>query len=58
MEKFIGMDLREPDIDLVGVARSLGAPARRITDPHDIVSALGEAVRSAGPRPARGDRRG
>ncbi len=48
-EQFIGMDLREPEIDFVGLARSLGVRARRITDPHEIVSALEEAVRSAGP---------
>ncbi len=48
-ERFIGMDLREPEIDFVGLARSLGVRARRITDPHDIVPALREAVGSAGP---------
>ena len=48
-EKFIGMDMREPAIDFVGLARSLGVPARRITDPHDIAPALKEAVESGSP---------
>ena len=46
---FIGMDMREPDIDFVGLARSLGVPALRITDPADLASALRAGIESGGP---------
>ncbi len=39
-ERFIGMDLRRPEIDFVALAQSLGLPAQRITDPADIAPAL------------------
>jgi benzoylformate decarboxylase len=42
--QFVGMDLRDPEIDFVGLAQSMGVPARRITDPNDIVPALRAAV--------------
>jgi benzoylformate decarboxylase len=45
-EKFIGMDLRDPDIDFTGLARSLGVPAQRITDPRQVAPALEAAVQS------------
>jgi benzoylformate decarboxylase len=43
---FFGMDLRDPQIDFVELAQSMGVPARRITDPDDIVPALKESVAS------------
>jgi len=46
---FIGMDLREPEIDFVQLARSLGVPARRITDAADIVPALRAGLASGEP---------
>ena len=48
-DKFIGMDLREPEIDFVALAQSLGVPAKRITDPKDVAPALREAIASGGP---------
>ena len=39
-EQFIGMDFKEPDVDFVGLARSLGVPARRVTEHADLVPAL------------------
>ena len=47
--RFIGMDLTEPEIDFVGLARSLGVEAQRVEDPDE----LGELVRDslAGDRP-------
>lgn len=38
--QFIGMDLRDPEIDFAGLAQSMGMTARRVTDPADIVPAL------------------
>jgi len=46
-ERYIGMDLREPDIDFVALAQSMGVPARRITEPDEVAPAL-RAAMSAG----------
>jgi benzoylformate decarboxylase len=43
---FFGMDLRDPPLDFVQLAHSMGVPARRVTDPHDIAPALEEALAS------------
>lgn len=48
-DRFVGMDMREPAIDYCGLAQSMGVPARRVTDPADIVPALREAAQRQGP---------
>jgi benzoylformate decarboxylase len=48
-DKFTGMDIREPEIDFVSLATSLGLQARRVTDPQDIAPALREAFASGKP---------
>ena len=48
-ERYIGMDLREPEIDFVGLAQSMGVPARRITEPDEVVPALRAAMASGAP---------
>ena len=48
-ENFIGMDFQDPPIDFVGLAQSLGVPARRVTDPSDVGPAIAEAMASGGP---------
>jgi benzoylformate decarboxylase len=45
-DRFIGMDFREPEIDFVGLAQSMGARARRIDDPADVGPAVTESIRS------------
>jgi benzoylformate decarboxylase len=47
--ELIGMDLRNPEIDFVRLAQSLGVPAQRIADAADIVPALRGGVASGGP---------
>jgi benzoylformate decarboxylase len=47
-DNFIGMDLREPEIDFVGLAQSMGVPAARIADPQDIGPALRAATKAGG----------
>ena len=42
-DKFTGMDIREPDLDFVAMAKAYGMDARRVTDPQDIGPALREA---------------
>lgn len=49
-DRFTGMDLRDPDIDFTGLARSLGVPAERVTDPQGIVPALRAALQAGAPR--------
>jgi benzoylformate decarboxylase len=48
-DRFTGMDLREPDIDFVSLAASMGLAARRVTDPQDIAPALREGFASGRP---------
>ncbi len=48
-DKFTGMDLREPEIDFVSLAQSMGVAARRVTDPQDIAPALREGFASGKP---------
>lgn len=48
-DKFTGMDLRDPEIDFVALARSFGLAARRVTDPQDIAGALREGFASGQP---------
>ena len=48
-EKHVGMDLRDPPIEWVGLAQSLGVPARRVTDAADITPAIKEATARGGP---------
>jgi benzoylformate decarboxylase len=48
-DRFVGMDLRNPEIDFVSLAQSFGLPARRITDPAEVAEALRAAVRSGKP---------
>jgi benzoylformate decarboxylase len=49
-ERFVGMDLRDPEIDFVALARSMGVAARRVVDPQDVAPALREAMRQGGPQ--------
>jgi benzoylformate decarboxylase len=48
-ERFIGMDLRQPEIDFVALSQSLGVPAQRIDDPDAVAPALKAAIASGGP---------
>jgi benzoylformate decarboxylase len=49
-DKFVGMDIKDPAIDYVGLARAMGVPGRRVTDPDDVAPALREAKDAGGPR--------
>ena len=48
-DQFVGMDMKDPPIDFVSVARGFGLSARSITNPLEIVSALQEAIQSKAP---------
>jgi len=47
--KFVGMDIRDPDLDFVALARAFGLSARRVIDPQDIAPALREGYTSGQP---------
>ena len=47
--KFIAMDMRDPRIDFVTLAQSMGVPAQRVTEPGAIDSALRSAYETNGP---------
>ncbi|MDH3319275.1 MAG: thiamine pyrophosphate-binding protein [Betaproteobacteria bacterium] len=49
-DRFVGMDIRDPEIDYVALAQSMGVPAVRVSDPQDFAPALREAMASGGPR--------
>ncbi len=48
-DRFIGMDIREPEIDFVALAQSMGVQARRIVDPDEVGPALRESMQRGGP---------
>jgi len=48
--KFLGMDLAGPEVDMVGLARSLGVEAIRITDPDELTARVRESLTSNVPR--------
>jgi benzoylformate decarboxylase len=43
------MDIRNPQIDFVALAQSMGVPARRISKPDDVAPALRQAIGAGGP---------
>ncbi|HJX38219.1 MAG TPA: thiamine pyrophosphate-dependent enzyme, partial [Anaerolineae bacterium] len=42
--KYLGMDLVEPEIDFVGLARSLGVEAFRVTEPEELSERIRDAL--------------
>ena len=44
--QFVGMDIRDPDIDFVAVAHGFGMQAQRVSDPRNISAVLNAAVNS------------
>ena len=48
--KFHGMDLVEPEIDMVSLARSLGVEAVRISEPDELSEAVRQSLAGDKPR--------
>jgi benzoylformate decarboxylase len=48
-DRYIGMDLEDPRIDFVGLARSLGVEAERVEKTPDVGPALTRALARGGP---------
>jgi benzoylformate decarboxylase len=49
-EQFVGMDLRQPEIDMVGLARSLGVDAQRVSEPEELDELLKTSLNTSSPR--------
>ena len=49
VEAYTGMEFKDPPINFVGLARSMGVAAERIADPDDIAPAIAESTRRDGP---------
>ena len=49
VERYTGMEFKDPPIDFVGLARAMGATAMQITDPDDIGPAIAESTGHSGP---------
>ena len=47
--KYVGMDLTEPAIDFVGLARSLGVEAERLQTPEAVSERVRESLRGTKP---------
>jgi benzoylformate decarboxylase len=47
--RFLGMDITEPEIDYIGLARSLGVAAIRVTEPDELAERVSKSL--AGDRP-------
>ena len=50
VERYTGMEFKDPPIDFTGLARSMGVAAERITDPDAIGPAIGNSFRRNGPK--------
>lgn len=48
-KRFVGMDLRDPELDFVQLAQGFGMTARRVIEPEEIDFALREAIASGAP---------
>jgi benzoylformate decarboxylase len=48
-DRFVGMDLAPPEIDFIGLATSLGVPARRAAGPEEIAEEIQAALGSEAP---------
>ncbi len=49
-DHFIGMDFKDPAVDFAGIARALGVPAERISEPGALAPALQRALATPGPK--------
>ena len=47
--KHLGMDLVEPEIDFVSLARSFGVEAHRVTEPKELTERISEALQRSEP---------
>ncbi len=49
VDRFVGMELENPTIDFVGLARSLGIAAERAKSVHDATDLMAHGIKSGAP---------
>jgi benzoylformate decarboxylase len=49
VDRFVGMELTDPTIDYVGLARSLGVAAERAKSVHDVTDLIAQGIKSDAP---------
>src|SRR3954464_13420411 len=49
LDKYVGMELNNPEIDYVGLARSLGVPGENATSLHDATDLIAKGLAGSGP---------
>ena len=49
VDRFVGMELNDPAIDYVGLARSMGVAAERATSEHDATDLIAKGLKSDAP---------
>jgi benzoylformate decarboxylase len=49
-ERFVGMDLDEPRVDMVGLAQAFGVSAQRVTEPAELSELVAESLQGSVPR--------
>ena len=48
-ERFIGMDFKNPPIDIAALSTALGTPGRQINQPAEFIDCFSESLKSTGP---------
>ena len=48
-ERFIGMDFKDPPIDLSALSTALGTPGQQINDPDEFIASFSESLKSSEP---------
>jgi benzoylformate decarboxylase len=48
-ERFIGMDFKNPPIDIAALSTALGTPGRQINQPAEFIDCFSESLKSIGP---------
>lgn len=48
--RFVGMDIVEPEVDIIGLATSLGIEAHRLSEPDEISDRVADSLRGDRPR--------
>jgi len=49
VDRFVGMELNDPTIDFIGLARSLGVAAERAKSVHDVTDLIAQGIKSDAP---------
>tara|TARA_Y100000588_G_scaffold107250_1_gene117441 strand:- start:4880 stop:6592 length:1713 start_codon:yes stop_codon:yes gene_type:complete len=48
-ERFIGMDFKDPPIDMAALSTALGTPGQQINEPDELIASFADSLKSSGP---------